>query len=60
MSDTMTAAKPAAKAKVETVSNRQIAIALASITVLTKKRWLLAGAGAAAVGGAIFGVIAWF
>jgi Domain of unknown function (DUF4337) len=38
----------------------QIAIALASITVLTKKRWLLAGAGAAALGGAIFGVIAWF
>jgi hypothetical protein len=26
----------------------------------TKKRWLLAGAGAAALGGAIFGVIAWF
>src|SRR6185295_20347983 len=38
----------------------QIAIALASITVLTRKRWLLAGAGAAALGGAIFGVIAWF
>ena len=38
----------------------QIAIALASITVLTKKRWLLAGAGIAALTGAVFGVIAWF
>ena len=38
----------------------QIAIALASITVLTQKRWLLAGAGVAAVGGAALGIIAWF
>ena len=37
MSDTMTAAKPAAKAKVETVSNRQIAIALAGKHGLTNK-----------------------
>jgi DNA-binding protein HU-beta len=37
MSDTMTAAKPAAKAKVETVSNRQIAIALATKHGLTNK-----------------------
>jgi ABC-type multidrug transport system fused ATPase/permease subunit len=29
----------------------QIAIALASITVLTQKRWLLAGRGIAAAGG---------
>jgi hypothetical protein len=38
----------------------QIAIALASITVLTQKKWLLGGAGIAALAGAIFGVIAWF
>jgi len=38
----------------------QIAIALASITVLTQKRWLLAGAGLAALAGAATGVIAWF
>ena len=37
----------------------QIAIALASITVLTRKRWLMAGAGFAALAGAVFGVIAW-
>jgi hypothetical protein len=38
----------------------QIAIALASITVLTRKRWLLGGAGIAAFGGAVLGIIAWF
>ena len=38
----------------------QIAIALASITVLTQKRWLLVGAGVAALGGAGLGIIAWF
>src|SRR5262249_50780813 len=38
----------------------QIAIALASITVLTQKRWLLAGAGVAALAGAALGIIAWF
>lgn len=38
----------------------QIAIALASITVLTQKRWLLAGAGIAALGGAGLGIVAWF
>src|SRR5262245_46160169 len=37
----------------------QIAIALASITVLTKKRWLLGGAALAALAGAAFGIIAW-
>ncbi len=37
----------------------QIAIALASITVLTQKRWLLAGAAVAALGGAILGVLAY-
>lgn len=37
----------------------QIAIALASITVLTQKRWLLYGAAASALGGAVLGVIAW-
>ena len=37
----------------------QIAIALASITVLTQKRWLLYGAGLAAFAGAILGTIAW-
>jgi hypothetical protein len=37
----------------------QIAIALASITVLTQKRWLLYGAAASAFGGAVLGVIAW-
>ncbi len=38
----------------------QIAIALASITVLTQKRWLLAGAGLAALAGAGVGIVAWF
>ena len=38
----------------------QIAIALASITVLTKQRWLLYGAGASALGGALLGIVAWF
>ncbi len=37
----------------------QIAIALASITVLTEKRWLLYGAGLAAFTGALLGIIAW-
>ena len=37
----------------------QIAIALASITVLTQKRWLLAGAAFAALGGAVLTVIAY-
>ena len=37
----------------------QIAIALASITVLTQKRWLLFGAAASALGGAVLGVVAW-
>jgi hypothetical protein len=37
----------------------QIAIALASITVLTQKRWLLYGAGIAAFSGAVLGAIAW-
>ncbi|HXF77367.1 MAG TPA: DUF4337 domain-containing protein [Usitatibacter sp.] len=38
----------------------QIAIALASITVLTQKRWLLAGAGISAFAGAILGILAYF
>jgi ABC-type multidrug transport system fused ATPase/permease subunit len=38
----------------------QIAIALASITVLTRKTWLLWGAGVSALGGVAIGVIAWF
>ena len=38
----------------------QIAIALASITVLTQKRWLLWAASAAALGGSAMGVVAWF
>jgi Domain of unknown function (DUF4337) len=38
----------------------QIAIALASITVLTRKRWLLAGAALSALGGAALGIVAWF
>ena len=38
----------------------QIAIALASITVLTQKRWLLVGAAIAALGGAILGILAYF
>jgi hypothetical protein len=38
----------------------QIAIALASITVLTQKRWLLFGAGIAAFLGAGLGIYAWF
>jgi Domain of unknown function (DUF4337) len=37
----------------------QIAIALASITVLTHKRWLLAGAVTAALAGAVTGVLAY-
>jgi uncharacterized protein DUF4337 len=37
----------------------QIAIALASITVLTRARWLLYGAGLAAFTGAILGVLAY-
>jgi cell division protein FtsN len=37
----------------------QIAIALASITVLTQKRWLLAGAAVSALGGAALGVVAY-
>ena len=37
----------------------QIAIALASITVLTQRRWLLVGASIAALMGAGTGVIAW-
>jgi hypothetical protein len=38
----------------------QIAIALASITVLTQKRWLLVAAGVSAFAGAAYGIIAWF
>jgi hypothetical protein len=38
----------------------QIAIALASITVLTQRRWLLYGAGLSALGGALLGIVAWF
>lgn len=38
----------------------QIAIALASITVLTKKDWLLWGAGISALAGVATGIIAWF
>ena len=38
----------------------QIAIALASITVLTKKDWLLWGAGIAALAGVATGILAWF
>ncbi|HEY2629872.1 MAG TPA: DUF4337 domain-containing protein [Usitatibacter sp.] len=37
----------------------QIAIALASITVLTQKRWLLVGAGAFALVGAVTGTLAY-
>jgi len=37
----------------------QIAIALASITVLTQRRWLLYGAATGALGGAVLGVLAW-
>jgi hypothetical protein len=37
----------------------QIAIALASITVLTQRRWLLYGAGLAAFSGAVLGIVAW-
>ncbi len=37
----------------------QIAIALASITVLTDRRWLLYGAGAAGLAGVFLGSIAW-
>jgi hypothetical protein len=37
----------------------QIAIALASITVLTQKRWLLGGAALSALGGAILGILAY-
>jgi hypothetical protein len=38
----------------------QIAIALASITVLTKKDWLLWGAGLSALAGVAVGIAAWF
>ena len=38
----------------------QIAIALASITVLTKKQWLLYGAGLSALLGMGVGIFAWF
>ena len=38
----------------------QIAIALASITVLTQKRWLLFGAATSALAGAALGIVAWF
>lgn len=38
----------------------QIAIALASITVLTQKRWLLVGAGISAFAGAVLGILAYF
>jgi len=37
----------------------QIAIALASITVLTQKRWLLAGAALSGLLGAGLGIVAW-
>ena len=37
----------------------QIAIALASITVLTQKRWLLFGAGISALVGAVLGILAY-
>jgi hypothetical protein len=37
----------------------QIAIALASMTVLTRKKWLFAGAGIAAAGGCILWALAW-
>lgn len=37
----------------------QIAIALASITVLTQKRWLLGGAALSAFAGALLGIIAY-
>jgi hypothetical protein len=37
----------------------QIAIALASITVLTQKRWLLYGAALSAFGGAVLAIIAY-
>lgn len=37
----------------------QIAIALASITVLTDKRWLLYGAGVAGLAGVFLGSVAW-
>ena len=38
----------------------QVAIALASITALTGRRWLLWVAGAAALGGALLAGLAWF
>lgn len=38
----------------------QIAIALASITVLTERTWLLWGAAGSALGGVALGAIAWF
>ena len=37
----------------------QVAIALASITVLTQKRWLLGGAALSAFAGAFLGIAAW-
>ena len=38
----------------------QIAIALASITALTRRRWLMWAAGFAATAGIVLGVLAWF
>ena len=38
----------------------QIAIALASISALTRRRWLFVGAGASAAIGTVLAVIAWF
>ena len=38
----------------------QIAIALGSITVLTRRRWLLWGAGSAGLAGVVLAVWAWF
>ncbi len=38
----------------------QIGIALASITVLTQKRWLLGAAAVSAFAGAVLGIVAWF
>ncbi|WP_353204858.1 DUF4337 domain-containing protein [Sphingomonas sp.] len=37
----------------------QVAIALASITVLTKRRWLLWGAGGSAAVGVLLSIVAW-
>lgn len=38
----------------------QVAIALASITALTRRRWLFWGAGASAAVGIVLAVVAWF